>query len=147
MPWYVNQGSVRLLSFDTQTYQLLSNSSVGPGKKFDFGTSLTFIDSVQPDDPACAHIFLVNSIPHGGQGGNGQAEIMAYRLTDQGIQEHIYSSRLPLVKFSGYSPPGTSGYVNNNGQLTLFFNQPVKFEGTSDVKNRDNANYIGFRIV
>lgn len=151
MPWYVNQGQVRALSFDANTYQLLSNSSVNPGNgvndKFDFGTSLLFVDSVQPNEPACGHIFLVNSIPHGGPGGgNGYAEIMAYRLTDQGIQEPIWPSRLPLVTFSGFSPPGTSGYVNGNGQLTLFFNQPVKYTQTADVKNRDNANYIGFRI-
>lgn len=145
MPWQINQGKVRLLTFDANTYQLLSNSSTGPGKDFDFGTSLSFIDSAHPTDSACAHVFMINQLPHGAGDGNGQAEIMAYRLTDTGIGEAIWPSRQLLVKFTGYSPPGSASYVNSRGQLTVFFNQPTKYEGTD--KTKDNANYIGFQLI
>ena len=146
MPWNVNNGAVRLLSFDADTYQLLSNSSVGPGKEYDFGTSLVFIDDPTPANPDCVHVFLINSLPHGAGDGNGQAQLMAYEITDQGIGDHIWPKRLTLAKFTGYSPPGSSGYINSKGQLTVFFNQPVKYEANPNDKDRNNANYIGFTI-
>lgn len=146
MPWQVNQKPVRLLTFDANTYEKLSNITVGK-PDFDFGTSLVFIDSPEPDNPACAHVFVINSIPHGVGDGNGQAEIQAYRLTSNGIDgDGIWPARKTIAKFTGYSPPGTSGYINSEGQLTLFFNQPVKYDNKPADNTRNNANYIGYSI-
>ena len=56
---------------------------------------------------------MINQIPHtpinpgvrsGPGGGNGQAEMMAFHMTDMGIGSNIWPSREPLVTFNGYSP-------------------------------------------
>lgn len=153
MPWNVDNGDVFLLSFDANTYQLLSNQSAAlPGKKkFDFGTSLVFVDTPPSANPACDHVFMINSLPHG-EHPNGQAELMAFGRTDSGIGQHIWPARLDLADFSGFSPPGSSVHINSLNQFTVFFNQPVEYtlkpgETELDKKSKDNANYIGFEII
>jgi hypothetical protein len=149
MPWNVGYGGdVFLLSFDANTYQLLSNSSANiPGeKKFDFGTSLVFVDTPPSANPACDHVFMINSLPHG-EHPNGQAELMAFERTDSGIGPIIWPERLDLADFTGFSPPGSSVHINSLNQLTVFFNQPVEYTPDKTDGDKNNANYIGFEII
>lgn len=147
MPWNENNGPVWLLTFDVNTYQLLSNSSAAPpgAEDFDFGTSLVFVDTPPSANPACDHVFMINSLPHGDH-PNGQAELMAFKRTNTGIGQTIWPERLELAEFNDFSPPGSSVHINSLNQFTVFFNQPVKYIPNKNDKRRNNANYIGFEI-